>query len=240
MLSRFVGVRSRRVLRLSVVAAIAASAVGCSSDVTRVSDNSPDARSDQGVVAPMPAERPLPASTTGEITGTIGASGAPSSSGKQGGIRIVLGPGETIDTVARKYGVPVRALMKANAITNPTTIAPGQHLMIPRHIVHGTKAKLAHAAAPRNAVAAAPALTPGVAPSPIPAVPSKSAVHLVAQGDTLATIAHKHLITVRALVAANAIDPESPLEIGSELTIPTRHAVTPKAKSKPVKVGQAL
>jgi hypothetical protein len=129
MLSRFVSVRSRRVLRFSVVAAIASGAVGCTSDLTRLSENSPEAVSDQGLA---PAQ-PLLAPPTGEVTGAIGTTGTSSSSGKRGGVVIVLKAGDTIDTVARKYGVSVHAIMKANAMSGSTTVVPGQHLVIPRH-----------------------------------------------------------------------------------------------------------
>jgi LysM repeat protein len=132
MLSRFVSVRSRRVLRFSVVAAIATGAVGCTSDLIRLSENSPEAVSEQGAVAPTPAERPLPAPAPGEVTGAIGT-GTSSSPGKRGDVVIVLKAGDTIDTVARKYGVSVHAIMKANAMSGSTTVVPGQHLVIPRH-----------------------------------------------------------------------------------------------------------
>jgi LysM domain len=148
MLSRFLGVHSRCVLRLSVVAAIATGAVGCSSDVTRLSENSPDAVSDQGAVAPAPAPaQPPPAPATHEVTGAIGDTGTSSGSGKRGHVVIVLRAGDTIDTVARKYGVSVHAIMKANAMTDLMTVVPGQHLVIPRYIVHGPKKKPAHGTA---------------------------------------------------------------------------------------------
>jgi LysM repeat protein len=132
MLSRFVSVRSRYVLRLSVVAAIATGAAGCTSDLNLLSENSPEAVSDQGAVAPTPAQ-PLPAAATDEVTGAIGTAGTSSGSGKRGNVVIVLKAGDTIDTVARKYGVSVHAIMKANALTDSTTVVPGQHLVIPRH-----------------------------------------------------------------------------------------------------------
>jgi LysM repeat protein len=155
MLSRFLGVHSRCVLRLSVVAAIATGAVGCSSDVMRLSENSPDAVSDPGAVAPA---QPLSAPATDEVTGAIGVTGTPSGSGKRGDVVIVLKAGDTIDTVARRYGVSVHAIMKANAKTDLTRVVPGQHLVIPRHI--GPKARHAHGAVPNNAPAAPHAATP--------------------------------------------------------------------------------
>jgi LysM repeat protein len=146
MLLRFVSVRSRHVLRLGVVAAIATGAAGCTSDANRLGENSSAAVSDQGAVAPAPAQ-PLPAAATDEVTGAIGTAGTSSGSGKRGDVVIVLRAGDTIDTVARKYGVSIHAILKANAMTDLTTVVPGQHLVIPRHIVHGPKAKAAHGAA---------------------------------------------------------------------------------------------
>ena len=35
-------------------------------------------------------------------------------------------------SLSRRYGVPVAAIMDANSITNPATVRPGQHLVIPR------------------------------------------------------------------------------------------------------------
>jgi LysM repeat protein len=155
MLSRFLSVHSRCVLRLSVVAAIATGAVGCSSDVTRLSENSPDAVSD-----PVAPAQPPPAPATDEVTGAIGNTGTSSGSGKRGDVVIVLRAGDTIDKVARKYGASVHAIMKANAMTDLTRVAPGQHLVIPRHIVHGPKTRHAHGAVPNNATAAPHAATP--------------------------------------------------------------------------------
>jgi LysM repeat protein len=157
MLPRFLGVHSRRVLRVSVVAAVATGAAGCSSDLTRLSENSPNAVSDQSSVAPAQAP---PAAATDEVTGAIGTTETSSGSGKRGDVVIVLKAGDTIETVARKYGVSVHAITKANAMTDLTKVVPGQHLVIPRHIGHGPKAKHAHRAVPNDAAAAPHATTP--------------------------------------------------------------------------------
>jgi LysM repeat protein len=157
MLLRFLGVHSRRVLRLGVVAAVATGAAGCSSDLTRLSENSPNAVSDSGSVALAQAP---PAAATDEVTGAIGATETSSGSGKRGDVVIVLKAGDTIDTVARKYGVSVHAITKANAMTDLTKVVPGQHLVIPRHIGHGPRAKHAHGAVPSDTTAAPHAATP--------------------------------------------------------------------------------
>ena|SRR6516164_8194336 len=50
-----------------------------------------------------------------------------------GGTAITVAAGETIDTIARRYGVPASVIMQANNITAPATLYPGQRLVIPRY-----------------------------------------------------------------------------------------------------------
>ena len=40
--------------------------------------------------------------------------------------RSCLAPGETLETLSRRYGVPVAAIIEANHITNPGTVHPGR------------------------------------------------------------------------------------------------------------------
>jgi pilus assembly protein Flp/PilA len=164
------------------------------------------------------ASQLLPSSAV-DVTGTIGASEVSSSLDRQGVTRIIVGRSETIN--ARKYGMPVPPITKANAISSPTPIAPGQ----------------------RNAVAAATA-TAAAVPSPTAAAGLGQtllplpAVHVVASGDTLSKIARKHRVPLKTLIVANGIQPETPLKVGTKLAIPSRHTVTPEAENKSVRVGQ--
>lgn len=48
-----------------------------------------------------------------------------------GAARVTLRPGETIATLADRYGVPQKELLKANGLTQPTDAAPGQLVIIP-------------------------------------------------------------------------------------------------------------
>ena len=50
-----------------------------------------------------------------------------------GGTAITVAASETIDTIARRYGVPASVIMQANNITAPATLYPGQRLVIPRY-----------------------------------------------------------------------------------------------------------
>ena len=48
-----------------------------------------------------------------------------------GAPRVTLRPGETMATLADRYGVPQKELLKANGLTKPTDAAPGQLVIIP-------------------------------------------------------------------------------------------------------------
>ena len=61
-----------------------------------------------------------------------------------GGTAITVAPGETVDAIARRYGVPASVIMQSNNITSPAIIYPGQRLVIPRY----THAPVGTAAAP--------------------------------------------------------------------------------------------
>ncbi len=67
-----------------------------------------------------------------EVTGSIPAAPPPPAYSWEGGTPIVVEPGETLETMSRRYNVPVSAIMQANNISNPTAIHPGEHLVIPR------------------------------------------------------------------------------------------------------------
>jgi pilus assembly protein Flp/PilA len=165
------------------------------------------------------ASQLLPSSTV-DVTGTIGASEG-SSWDRQGVTRIIVGPSETIN--ARKYGIPVHTITKANAITGPTPIAPAQ----------------------RNAVAAATATAaavslPTAATGSGQTLLSLPVVHVVASGDTLSKIARKYRVPLKSLIGANGIQPETPLMVGTKLAIPTKGSAAPMANSKIVKSVKPL
>ena len=68
----------------------------------------------------------------GETTGSVPAAPPPPTWTWEGGTPIVVAPGETLESISRRHGVPVAAIMQANNIVNPTAVHPGEHLVIPR------------------------------------------------------------------------------------------------------------
>jgi murein DD-endopeptidase MepM/ murein hydrolase activator NlpD len=159
------------------------------------------------------AYRPAPQSS--EVTGSVAR---PRSSGHwtwDGGSPVTVGYGETVETIARKYGVPASALMRTNGITSASQIRPGQRLVIPRYVSGGTQR-----ASASKAVA-----------------PSRTAenVHVVAPGDTLYGIARRNNLSPAALARANNVQLSARLNVGDRLNIPGgRAVVAQRAPAPPV------
>ena len=235
--------RSRFSPRAVVLALVSVSVAACSADTTRFNDNPFASLSNPAPTAGMPqaqtAQAPQSHSATSvaansgaasEVTGSVLRS-KPTSSGNwswDGGTAITVAAGETIDTIARRHGVPASVIMQANSITAPATIYPGQRLVIPRY----KSSRVATAPAPRPAVP-----TPAPAASP----PGNGGVHVVAAGDTLSKIAHRYHKPVKEIAKANNIQPTATLNVGDRLTIPGAQpspvkasASTAAAPAKPV------
>jgi len=98
--------------------------------------------------------------------------------------------GETLSSVAARYGVTIDALIQANGLSSDV-IRAGQQLVIPGQ-----------------------AQPPAVAPTPRPAT------HVVQRGENLAMIAQKYDVPVLDLMAANGISNPNLIKVGQELKIP--------------------
>ncbi len=80
------------------------------------------------------------AAVSPDITGSVTAPKPASSNwSRDGGTAITVTPGETIDSIARRYGVPASAIIQANNLTQPAAIRPGQQLVIPRYSNSSTR-----------------------------------------------------------------------------------------------------
>jgi len=135
----------------------------------------------------------------------------------EGGTPVTLRAGETLETLSRRHGVPVAAIMQANNISNPALVHAGQHLVIPR-----LKGPAVALAAPQTHVAANAPIIPSAAPvgPPRAALAPSSVVHVVAAGETLHSIARHYGKPVLLLAKANNITPDSRVKIGERLVIP--------------------
>ncbi|MGH7458602.1 MAG: D-alanyl-D-alanine carboxypeptidase/D-alanyl-D-alanine endopeptidase [Longimicrobiaceae bacterium] len=110
----------------------------------------------------------------------------------------VVGPGDTFEGIARRYGVTVAEIERANPGVDPRRIQIGQEVAVP-----GARP------APPSADQARPADPDG-----------EPRFHTVRSGDTLDGIARRYGVTVRQLRDANpGVDPAR-LQIGQEVRVP--------------------
>ena len=175
----------------------------------------------------------------GDVTGNV----APAAKWTwEGGRPIIVTPGETLETISHRYGVPVAAIMRANSITSPAMVHPGQHLVIPRH-----RGPAGDPASSPPRLAANSRTMPSTAPvgSPRSVLAPASSVHVVAPGETLHSIARQYGKSVLVLAKANNIPPDTMVRVGERITIPdVRSAATaaaPRAEAAaPPPPGPAL
>jgi murein DD-endopeptidase MepM/ murein hydrolase activator NlpD len=163
---------------------------------------------------------------TGDVTGSLPPAPPPPTFTWEGGTPIVVAHGETLETISHHYGVPVAAIMEANSISNPATVHPGQHLVIPRR-----RGPASVAAAPQTRVASNTPAVPSAASvgSPRNALTPPATVHVVAPGQTLHSIARLYGKSVMVIAKANNIAPDTMLKVGDRVTIPGGGAMSAAA-----------
>jgi LysM repeat protein len=114
----------------------------------------------------------------------------------------VIVKGDLLSTIAKKYGVTVRAIQEANPGLDPVRLKIGQKIVIP--------AKTA-------------ASTPTTATN---GTTNGGKTYTVKSGDTLLGIAKQYGVTVKELQAANNL-PTTRITVGQKLRIPAKTATTP-------------
>ncbi|MFD3444974.1 LysM peptidoglycan-binding domain-containing protein [Microbacteriaceae bacterium 4G12] len=142
-----------------------------------------------GAAAPAPSAAP--------------ASAAPASTG---GNRHTVASGETVTSIAAKYGVGVSSMLAANNLGSASVIYPGQSLVVPGFAPASFVAPIS------NAPKAAPAAVPGGA-------------YTIKSGDTLTSVATRFGVTVQDILNANGLNWSSIIYAGRTLTIPGPTAV---------------
>lgn len=172
----------------------------------------------------------------------------------------VVRRGDTVYSVARRYGTTVNAIMRANGLPDPSRIYVGQRLIVP------TSATVQQAATPVSyvvqrgdtlysiarrhgvsvqALARAnniynPSLIRSGQRLVIPGAAAASgyspsaSVHVVQRGQNLFRIALRYGTTVQALAQANNLSSTSLIHVGQRLAIPGRGSASPVPTSAPV------
>jgi LysM repeat protein len=120
-----------------------------------------------------------------------GGGGGGSSGGGSGGVHVVQ-RGETLYSIARRYGTTTAALVTANGLRNPNFIYAGQRLVIP-----------GGGGSSRGGGSAS----------------STGLVHVVQRGETLSSIARRYGTTAAALASANGLRNPNLIYVGQRLRI---------------------
>jgi len=132
------------------------------------------------------------------------------------GSEYVVVKGDSLAKIAKKNGVPLKALQAANPTVVPTKLKIGQKLVIPA----GGKS-VTETAAPAAAGADA-----------------GTASYTVKSGDTLTKIAKAHGTTVKAIQAANGLT-TTKISVGKKLKIPSKAEAAAPAPAAPAPVETA-
>ncbi|HUC51856.1 MAG TPA: LysM peptidoglycan-binding domain-containing M23 family metallopeptidase [Xanthobacteraceae bacterium] len=160
-----------------------------------------------------------PPIASADVTGSIAAQPPPPPTWTwEGGTPIIVAPGETLEIIAHRHGVPVSAIMQANNITSPAMVHSGMHIVIPRYHaapVAALSTPVAPVAAPRYTGSfAAPVGAPRTA------LAAPSTVHVVTPGETLNSIARLYKKPVMVLAKVNNIPPTTMVRVGDRIVIP--------------------
>jgi len=165
----------------------------------------------QPAVASAPAAQlPAPARTPQMASGNW-----------QDGTAIIVGSSDTLGGLAQRYGVSAAAIRQANGLQPGQSLRPGQRLTIPRG--GASAAATSRLPAQPAAVAAVPAQRPASGA----ARPAGQNVHVVAQGETLTSIARTYNRPFVELARANNITPQTRLNPGDQIVIPPASAAAP-------------
>lgn len=170
------------------------------------------------------------------VSGGGSATSTPEPAPGQGTIHIVQ-LGDTLDKIARRYGVSASAIVRANGITNADLIWVGQKLAIPGSApaAAATPTSIPEPAATPTPtpepvatpveevatpdVAVTPLVTPAPAPTATPVPTAEPIIHVVQAGETLSSIAQRYGTSVGALVAANGLGSADLIRVGMRLLI---------------------
>jgi LysM repeat protein len=126
--------------------------------------------------------------------------------------------GETISTIAKRYGTTTKAILDANNLKSNSIISIDQELLIPLPV--------ADTSTP----------TPTLTPSPTPFV------YTIKSGDTLSAIANRYDTTVEALMQANNIADATRIRAGTQIQIvqPPDFSITMAYETYEVEAGDTL
>ena len=226
MRNRVTANRTRILGQAAAIAVLAGMGAACSGDATRIREpfftgSTPNQRDiiPGGPSQPMPPPPPAGGVASSALPPPAGATASSAPIGgwtAAGGQVVTVGPGESLDTLAIRYGVPSVEIARANGISNPADLTAGRAIVIP--------SRSTPAYAPTTVAATQPMPVSAPAPAPMPvaaAAPPKGAgvIHVVEPGQTLYSIARMQGVRVADIMSVNGLSTES-IRVGQRLKMP--------------------
>ncbi len=132
----------------------------------------------------------------------------------------VVQPGETLTSIALRYGLSMEALAQANGLADPDLVRVGQVLTIPEADLRAHNSLAENSRQAGRVQGRAQAVT-----------------YTVRSGDNLYNIARRFGLTVRALIEFNRLDTDT-LRVGQKLRIPS--AIRPSTPVQGRPLGQPV
>jgi LysM repeat protein len=150
-----------------------------------------------------------------KLTNAVVSAVAPaaSSSTSLSNARYTIAKGDTVSSIAARFGVTVQGILTANGLGATSVIYAGRTLAIPTS----------------SAPAPSPTITNAVSVTPAPI--ASGASYTIASGDTISAIATKFGVGTKALLEANGLTLSSIIFSGQKLTIPKAPSVVPASSS---------
>jgi murein DD-endopeptidase MepM/ murein hydrolase activator NlpD len=200
------------------------------------SSSSPYSEPRTVAAAPAPTYTPRQASYDPAVTASASPRLNDSGWSSDGGTAVTLQQGETIDTLARRYGVPASAIVHANNFADAGSVRPGARVVIPTYqgnveraaSIRPVPAPISH---PRQQTYQ-PGPPPARTAAPAPARTSR--VHVVNAGDTLYSLGRRYGISHSDIARANGIGDNANLTIGQRVNIPGQGTVASASPAAPV------
>lgn len=156
----------------------------------------------------VPPTATTPAGATATATTPAGATNTPTRTATPipgSNCTYVVQWGDTLYSIARRYGTTTTVLVSMNGLANPNYIRAGQVLYVP---CSGSGTPVATATS-----------IPGATATPIPGG-GCAAYYYVVSGDTLSAIARRYGVTLAAILGVNYIPNPNYIWVGQRICIP--------------------
>jgi LysM repeat protein len=146
-------------------------------------------------------------------------------SNNAGPVYYTVQPGDTLNIIARKFGITWTDIAAANNITDPNHITVGQQLVIPGASSPGGSATVPNVDANQQQPAQPTAIPPTAVPQQVaPVSVGETRTHVVKAGEGLAAIGRMYGISWTTIAAANGITDPNMIYVGMVLKIPASDA----------------